>query len=308
MKDIDWETLLNTSLKLLSGAWNFKIATIDKSAITTGTIFIGIFFFSVGIFLAKLLSRKISNQIAGKAHLEKSTQHTVERVTFYLMLIVFTLFAMKLANLPITIFTLLGGALAIGIGFGSQNIVSNFISGLILMIERPIKVGDFVEIDSLFGEVVDIGMRSTHIHTFGNKRYIVPNSSFLEKNVVNWTHHSNKFIRMKIDVGIAYGSPTQLARSTLIQAALAQDNILSGKLHQPEVYFMDFGDNSLLFELNFWVKLNNLVVFKEIQSDLRFRIYDYFEKAGIVIAFPQRDVHMYPHGTWKVAIDTQMEN
>ena len=304
MAELNWDQVSDTIRKGLTGIWDFKIATIDNSAITTGTILIGLLFLVIGLILAKFLSRRIVKKMAEKAHIEKSIQFTIERLSFYVMLIVFSLFAMRLANLPITIFTLLGGALAIGIGFGSQNIVSNFISGLILMFERPIKVGDFVEIDSLFGEVVDIGMRSTHIHTFGNKRYIVPNSSFLEKNVVNWTHQTSKFVRMNVKVGLAYGSPVERARELLIKAACDLDTVLSdGAGRIPEVYFMDFGDNSLLFELNYWIKLQNLGDFKTIQSDLRFSINKYLAEEGIVIAFPQRDVHLYPQGVLSVELN-----
>ena len=198
---------------------------------------------------------------------------------------------MKMANIPLTVFTVIGGALAIGFGFGSQNVVNNFISGVILMVERPVKVGDFVDVDGVFGSVDEIGMRSTRIKTFGNKHMIVPNSYFLEKNVLNWTL-TDHFVRLPLRVGIAYGSDTEKAKELLLHAAQACKKVLNHK--EQKVYFMDFADNSLNFELLVWIHLKDVMDRVEIESELRFKIDHLFREAGIVIAFPQRDVHLMP--------------
>ena len=282
--------------------WNFKIITVEDATVTVGTLVVGAIFLIIGIFLSKLISRRISKKLFKKLNLDRSVQHTIETFSFYFLTVIFTLFAMRMANLPITIFTVVGGALAIGIGFGSQNIVNNFISGIILMIERPVKVGDFVEIDGLFGQIIDIGTRSTQIHTYGNRMYIVPNSSFLEKNVANWTHQNDKFARFTLQVGIAYGSDTRQASELMLKATATEKRVLQDGIRKPEVFFVEFGDNALAMELNYWVMLSHLMDFKGIQSNLRFQINDLFEEAGICIAFPQRDIHIHQPAPLRVEL------
>lgn len=176
-----------------------------------------------------------------------------------------------------------------GIGFGSQNLVNNFLSGLILMFEQPIKVGDFIEVEGLFGEVEKIGARSTRIRAYGNKHIIVPNSSFLEKNVLNWTL-ADRFARLQVNVGVAYGSPVEKVRELLEKAAREEPKVISSK--EPLVLFADFGDNALQFQLLFWIRLDDLNDRRVIESNVRFHIERIFREEGITIAFPQRDVHL----------------
>ena len=190
--------------------------------------------------------------------------------------------------MPLTAFAFLGGAIAIGVGFGSQNIVNNFISGLILLAERPIRVGDLIQVDNLYGTVDNIGARSTKIRTGENLEIIVPNSTFLESNVFNLTLSSER-LRTKVIVGLAYGSPTREAERLLIQAATNHNGVQ--KDIAPFVIFQDFGDNSLVFELHFWVRVRTIMARLRIESDIRYEIDRLFREAGITIAFPQRDIH-----------------
>ncbi len=277
---------------LAKDIWNFPILTVENNSITLGTITVGIILLVLGVLLAKYLSRKISRKVLIKTALDQSIQHTLESVFFYVFLIFFSLFAMRMANLPITIFTVIGGALAIGIGFGSQNIVNNFISGIILMIERPIKVTDFIEVDGIFGVVEDIGTRSTVIRSFGNKHIIVPNSSFLEKNVLNWTYQSDNAVRLRIEVGVAYGSNTELVQKLLSEAVTKESRVL--KHRDPLVLFSNFGDSALIFEVYFWVRLNDTMDRQIVESNIRFSIDQLFREHNVKIPFPQRDVHIQP--------------
>jgi small-conductance mechanosensitive channel len=187
-----------------------------------------------------------------------------------------------------TVFSFLGGALAIGAGFGSQNIVNNFISGLILLAERPIRVGDVIQLDAWTGTVTQIGARSTKIQTGMNHEIIVPNSKLLETSVVNWTL-SDDTVGCLVSVGAAYGSPTREVERLLSLAAAEHPNVL--KEPAPQVMFKDFAADSLVFELRFWVNLRATNK-GEIESDLRFRIEELLSDRGIVIAYPQRDVHL----------------
>ncbi len=192
-------------------------------------------------------------------------------------------------SVPVSVFTFMGGAVAIGIGFGSQKILNNFISGVILLVEQPIRVGDLIEVGTLMGTVLTIGTRSTRIRTGTNSQIIVPNSSFLESNVVNWSL-ANSTVRCCIRVGVAYGSPCREAARWLKRAADEHGQVLDKP--EPYVWFADFADNALNFELYFWIDIHNLGDRRRVESDLRFIIDQYFREAGITIAFPQRDVHL----------------
>ena len=283
------QLLDNKVFAIIVDMWNFPIVTYDGNNITIGTLTVGAFSLFVGISLSRNLSKKISQKFFNRFIEEKSNLHVVESVTFYVCLIFFTLFAMKLANVPLTIFTVIGGALAIGFGFGSQNIVNNFISGIILMIERPVKVGDFIEVDGILGNIEDIGMRSTRILEINNTHIIVPNSSFLEKNVRNWTHGDN-YVRSTISVGVSYGSDTRKVESLLTQAAKERPECLKNK--PVSVIFKNFGDSSLEFDLNFYISLRNLTDLPYIESTLRFRIDELFRENQVTIPYPQRDLHV----------------
>ena len=179
--------------------------------------------------------------------------------------------------------------LAIGVGFGSQNVVNNFISGLILLAERPIKLGDLVEMEGVYGNVERIGLRSTRVRTGDNVHIIVPNALFLENKVINWTHRDPK-VRITITVGIEYGSPTREAERLMKEALANHAQVLAKP--GPAVLFRDFGDDALIFEIRFWIHMRTMMERLQIESDIRFRIDEVFREAGIVIAFPQRDVHL----------------
>jgi small-conductance mechanosensitive channel len=192
-------------------------------------------------------------------------------------------------NIPLTAFAVVGGALALGIGFGSQAIVSNFISGLLLLAERPIRTGDLIEVSGVVGTVDSIGLRSTRIRTADNFHIIVPNSSFLETNVVNWTHEDPD-IRLRVIVGVAYGSPTRKVEELLLLVANEHPRCL--RHPAPVVNFRDFGDSALSFEVRFWIRYDARTDRTAIQSDVRYRIDELFREHGITIAFPQMDVHL----------------
>jgi small-conductance mechanosensitive channel len=203
--------------------------------------------------------------------------------------VAFTLLALRAIHFPLTAFTVLGGALAIGVGFGSQNVMNNFISGLILMLERPVRAHDVVEVDGNHGTIEKIGARSTQIRSTDGRHIIVPNSFFLESNVVNWTL-SDDLIRAKVSVGVIYGSPTRLVEELIRRVIDEDDQVL--QVPQPIVIFEDFGDNALIFDVYFWVQARSPMEVRMVQSRVRFRIDDLFRQHELVIAFPQRDVHI----------------
>ena len=262
---------------------------MDDRPITLGKVVIAFLFFTLGFVFSRILSRLLGHLLRRRTQLDLGASAALQSLAFYLLVVVFFLVALRTVNIPLTAFTILGGALAIGVGFGSQNIINNFISGLILLAERPIKVGDVVEIRDTKGVIEAIGARSTRVCTFDNVHIIVPNSAFLEHDVVNLTL-SDDIIRTHVDVGVAYGSPTRDV-DRLLQRVVAEHGQI---LEQPEpmVLFSDFGDSALIFRTYFWIRIQGSANRLRIESDVRHRIDHLFREAGIAIAFPQRDVHL----------------
>ncbi len=273
-----------------TSVWNTELLTIEEQPLTVGKVLVGLVLLVCGFFVSRTVSRMLGRRLKqGRFQMNESGAAALQTVSFYLILVLCTLMALRIVNVPLTVFTFFGGAIAIGVGLGSQNVVNNFISGLVLLAERPIKVGDLIKIDGLYGNVTSIGARSTRIRTGDNMEIVVPNSTFLENNVVNLTRADHK-IRTNIKVGVAYGSPTREVAKLLKHAADDHGQIL--KRPPPHVWFVDFADNSLNFELHFWLEVHTLMELRRVESDIRHRVDQLFREAGIVIAFPQRDVHL----------------
>lgn len=178
------------------------------------------------------------------------------------------------------------GALGIGLGFGLQNIFNNFISGIILLFERPIQVGDAIEINGVWANVKKINVRSTVVQTWDNASLIIPNSEFVSNQVTNWSFKDMR-LRRSINVGVVYGSDVELVRKSLLEIAEKTPRVL--KHPKPDVLFTDFGDNALVFRLRVWTLVDYMV---ELETAIRFAIDHLFRERGLVIAFPQRDIHI----------------
>ena len=270
--------------------WNHSLVTLSTgSQITVGQIVLTVMIVFLGLALIWYLQRLVGRQLV-KAKVDPNVTQTVQRVLFYSLLIVLFITVLGMLRIPVTALAFISGAVAIGIGFGAQNIINNLISGWILMSERPVRIGDFVEIDVHRGVVESIGNRSTQIKRTDGVHLLVPNSQMLERVVINWTLIDRNF-RTSVRVGVAYGSPVRLVEKLLLQAANEQEETL--KEPAPMVVFEDFGDNALVFELFFWCQGGGERELRVIRSDIRFRIEQYLGENGIVVAFPQRDVHLY---------------
>lgn len=269
--------------------WDYEITSIDDRPLTLGKLSVGLLLFILGLFSSRFLSRILRNRLYERIISNDQGRSAFQSITHYVLVIIFSLFALKAANIPLTIFTLLGGAIAIGLGFGSQNLINNFISGLILLAEKPINVGDMIEVDGTYGRVLRVGARCTNVRTFTNIDILVPNSALLEKNVINWTL-SDDLVRTQISVGVAYGSPVETVMSLITQATRDNKDIL--KIPEPIVIFSDFGDSALLFEAHFWIRMKTVMDRRVILSNLRVQINQLFRDNNITIPFPQRDLHM----------------
>lgn len=258
-----------------------KVITLGQIALIVALLIFG---YLGSRFLGYLLGRRLA-----ATRLRPDVVHVLKRLTFFTILVLVVITALGLLGIPLTTFHFATGALAIGVGFGAQNIINNFISGWILMAERPIRIGDFIEIDDSQGVVEEIGNRSTRIRRTDGVHLLVPNSLLLERNVVNWTLVDLE-IRTIVRVGVAYGSPVRLVADLIFKAVEEQAEVK--KKPAPNVVFEDFGDNSLVFDAYFWCDVGGEKYLRDIRSAIRFRICDLFKDNGIVIAFPQRDVHL----------------
>ncbi len=273
----------------IEAGWKYELFAVDDQPVTVGKITSGIFFLLLGILAARLISRILGNRILPRMGFADGASLALQTIGYYGLVTVFSLITLELINIPITVFTFFGGAAAIAIGFGSQNLLNNFLSGLMLLSEQPVRIGDLVEIDGLTGTIERIGARSTRLRTGSNVEFIIPNSKFLENSVTNWTL-SNTEIRVRVTVGVAYGSPTHQVISLLRQAVQDVPQALTHR--DPIILFTDFGDNALHFEANFWIHLRTEMDGRRAESAVRERIDALFREAEISIAFPQRDVHL----------------
>ncbi len=240
------------------------------------------------IYLAGKLRSLMANRLLSRTRLDLGARQAVATITRYVVLLLGLLIILQTAGIDLTTLNVLAGAVGIGVGFGLQNIISNFISGLIIMFERPIKIGDRIEVDDVEGDVVEIGARSTVVLTNDNINIIIPNSKFITENVVNWKYNDGT-VRFKIPVGVAYGSDLHKVEKILLEVAEAEEDVLDDPV--PVVRFMEFGDSSLKLELRAWS--SSAVTRKgKLISALNFAIYEKFTEHKIEIPFPQRDLHI----------------
>ena len=269
--------------------WNFILTTAPSGqSITVGQVLSVITLLVIGYYGSRLVGFILGRRLA-KTALRPDVVHIFKRVTFFTILLLVFITALGLLGIPLTAFAFATGALAIGIGFGAQNIINNFISGWILMAERPIRIDDFIEIDAWQGTVESVGNRSTRIRRTDGVHLLVPNSQLLERTVVNWTL-VDQLIRTTVRVGVEYGSPVRRVSELIMEAVTQQTQVRTSP--SPSVVFEDFGDNSLVFDTHFWCDVTGEKLLREVRSDIRFRICELFEANDIVVAFPQRDVHL----------------
>jgi len=293
--------LLDRGVAMLRALWDYELFAISdtitvegreitgKRSITVGKSAVVLLLLTFGLWLSGVVSRRIYRFgiVNMGADVNRVTLFT--RLLHILLFVALLLLALSLMHIPITVFAFLGGALAIAVGFGAQNLINNFISGLILLGERPIKVGDIVEVEGVRGRIVNVGGRCAQVRRFDGIDILVPNSSLLEKNVTNLTL-SDQRIRIEVTVGVAYGSPVERCMDLIAQATREQPEVLAEPA--PVVLFEEFGDNALVFTVYLWIEMSDVSDFRVVPSNVRRRIDELFADAGIVIAFPQRDVHL----------------
>ncbi len=267
---------------------NYSLFNLGNANITPLTL---IYMTLLGIVLI-YVSAKLRNLLIGKflqrTKLDLGAQQAIGTITRYIILFVGFLVILQTVGIDLTTLNVLAGAVGIGIGFGLQNIANNFISGLIIMFERPIKVGDRIEVDDVHGRVLAIGARSTSVRTNDNIAVIVPNSKFISENVINWSFETD-VVRFRIPIGVSYDSDVDLVSRLLVEAAEECADVVSDP--SPSVRFLKFDDSSLFFELRAWSR-SNLHRPGLLMSNLNFAILRKFRKHNVVIPYPQRDIHI----------------
>lgn len=240
----------------------------------------------VSVLLARVIRFFLEGDVLSRMTLPRGVPGAISAIVKYVIVGFGIVVAFSAAGLDLDKFALLAGALGVGIGFGLQDLVRNFISGLILIFERPIQVGDAVQIDTLSGKVMQIGIRSSIIKTWQGAEVVVPNGQLITNKLVNWTM-TDRLRRLDIKIGVSYGTNIELVMQTLLKCAKDQKNILTAPA--PYVLFNDFAESYLEFELRCWTSHPDWIF---IRSDIRVAIDEAFDKEGIVIPFPQRDLHI----------------
>lgn len=272
-----WSWLAQVFTEISIGKFHFSIIGLLA----------GIAFFFVGLWFTRWLQRWLDGNVLARSKLDSGVRNSVKTGFGYVGIAIAALFGVSAAGIDLSSLALVAGALSLGIGFGLQNIVSNFVSGLILLVERPFKVGDWVVTGTTEGFVRRISVRATEIETFQHLSIIVPNSELINASVGNWTH-KNRLGRVEIAVGVGYDSDPRRVMEILLEIAQAQDKVL--KNPEPVVAFQGFGESSLNFEIR--VHLADVLDGLNVRNNIRLAIFERFKEEGIEFPFPQRDLHL----------------
>jgi small-conductance mechanosensitive channel len=278
------------------GAWLEQVRTwleipllrLGGTTITLWTLVYFLLLLFLLFYFASKLRQWLVERVLVRTKLDLGARQAVGSITRYLTLLIGLLIVLQTVGIDLTTLNVLAGAVGIGVGFGLQNIASNFISGLIILLERPIKVGDRIEVGDVDGDVIEIGARSTTVRTNDNIAIIVPNSKFITDNVTNWNYTGPR-VRFRVPVGVAYGSDARAVERLLLEVAKENADVMVEP--PPQVRFRGFGESSLEFELLVW---NTSLVHRKgkLKSELNYAIYAKLTEYGIEVPFPQRDLHI----------------
>ena len=265
--------------------WGPSLGPVRLTTLNVGGTILAIY---LGFFLSRLIRSLMLARIFPRTALDAGVQYTITTTMHYVILILAGLVALNILGFQLTNLALVAGALGVGIGFGLQNIVNNFLSGLILLFERPIKVGDLLVIDGQWGTVKEIRVRSTIFETFDRSVLIIPNSELVSNKVTNWTHYGAGINRLTLKVGVAYGSDVRQVTQLITEVCQANPRVVA--VPPPQISFEAYGDNSLNFTI--WVHLRIPSDRTPATHELNSAIFEAFNANGIEIPFPQRDLHI----------------
>lgn len=281
--------------------WNLELFSVNdvlnvdgqnvtiSRPVTIGKMLMAILLLTIGFAISTYLINRVEQRMVKRGNIAPVSLKIAKRWVLAVIFIILLINSLLLVRIPLTVFAFMGGAVAIGLGFGMQTLLKNLISGLMMLLERPFKPGDTIEVGGLRGTVVDMSVRAAVVRDVNGIDTLIPNSSFLEQNVTNWTY-SSSMVRQGIKVGVAYGSDVRLVAKLLEEDVLRHGQISTER--KPEILLEDFAADALTFGVYYWLDLSTGVIGRQVASDLRFMIEAGFRKHDISIAFPQRDVHL----------------
>ncbi len=278
------ESLMESLLKAL----DYPLFTLGEGTISLGVVCKLLWLFAMVLGAEYLVRRYFTLKLLKRTALTAPLQYAIARISGYVFILFGFYVALTLAGINLNSLAVVAGAVGIGIGFGLQNIIHNFVSGLIILAERPIALGDRIEVGGVAGNVTKIRLRSTEIVTNDNISITVPNSDFITHPVTNWSHGDPR-VQIRLPIGVAYGTDVDKLRRVLLEVAAEHPNVL--KTPMPTVYFEAFGDSALLFELGVWTS-DMTHSPRRFRSELNFAMERKLRENQIQIPFPQRDLHI----------------
>ena len=275
---------LQTIKQFCVKVWNTELF----ASVTIGSILLLLILFASVIIIERIVQKQLIRRFLSRTKLQSSLQFGLSRIIGYTLIAVGFYVAFQLVGVDLSSLAIIAVSLGVGVGFGLQNIINNFVSGIIILAERPISIGDRIEVAGVAGRVTKMQLRSTTVVTNDNITMIVPNADFISNTVTNWSHGDPK-VRIRVPVGVAYGSDLKLLQQLLLEAAGEHPKALRDP--SPVVLFNEFGDNSLNFELGVWTQEMTATPI-HFTSEMNFIIEQKLRENDIEIPFPQRDLHV----------------
>jgi len=277
---------------MFNSVWDLlqkPIFTVSGQEISIVSIFYFLVIILISITLARLFIRLLRRNVYSKMEIEKGAQRTLSRLVKYVVIIIGLLIGLQMLGLNLSVLAFLGGLLGVGIGFGLQNVFLNFACGLILLFEKPIKVGDLLELDDTLAKVKDIGFRASLLDTPDNETLVVPNSNLVTDEIKNLTHGENTDLRVHVPIGVAYGTDIGQVKDSLLGIVESEDKVLKDR--PAKVVFKEHGDSALGFDLMFWISTPGDRL--EVKNSIREKIDEEFNEQGIEMPYPTRDVYLF---------------
>ncbi|MBS3740288.1 mechanosensitive ion channel [Candidatus Bipolaricaulota bacterium] len=277
---------------MFNSVWDLlqkPIFTVSGQEISVVSVFYFLVIILISFTLARLIIRFLKRNVYSKMEIEKGAQFTLSRLVKYVIIVVGVLIGLQMLGVNLSILAFLGGLLGVGIGFGLQNVFLNFACGLILLFEKPVKVGDLLELNGTLGKVKDIGFRASLLETPDNETLVVPNSSLVTDEIKNLTHGENTDLRIHIPIGVAYGTDIEQVREILLGVVESEEKVLKDR--PAKVVFKEHGDSALGFDLRVWIITPGDR--PEVKNSIREKIDREFNDQGIEMPYPTRDVYLF---------------
>jgi len=284
---MEMPTSLTDIFGKIDSVMHYELFELNQQPITPASLAIFIVVVVAFLMISRLLTRGLLKRLLTRFNIEPGIRFTMVRIAHYILMVIGVIFGFQFIGIDLSGLAVIFGLLSVGIGFGLQNITSNFMAGLILLFERPIKVGDRITVGDTEGDVLAINMRSTTVKSLNNIAIIVPNSDFISSNVINWSHGDLK-TRLVAEVGVSYDSDVDKVLRALLEVAEENPHVLDRP--KPDVLFRSFGDSAWNMAMRVWIA--NPKQYNKVLSDLNIAIVHKFREYGIEIPFPQRDLHV----------------